>query len=92
MHVVGFPLGKGGDRRPFYAVPAVIAINMIMAGASGGTVAIIIAIWAQVRYRTASVNANHIANGVLSALVSITAGCPFVDYWGAMLIGGMLCR
>ncbi len=40
------------------------------------------------RYRTESVNANEIANGVLSALVSITAGCPFVDYWGACLIGG----
>ena len=41
------------------------------------------------RYRTESVNANEIANGVLSALVSITAGCPFVDYWGACLIGGI---
>lgn len=42
------------------------------------------------RYRTESVNANEIANGVLSALVSITAGCPFVDYWGACLIGGIM--
>ena len=41
----------------------------------------------QLRYRTESVNANEIANGVLSALVSITAGCAFVDYWGAVLIG-----
>ena len=32
-------------------------------------------------------NANEIANGVLSALVSITAGCAFVDYWGAVFIG-----
>ena len=105
---------------------------MILAGASGGIVAIIIATWAQVsgrdtglviillvriiviktdkfstkyrqyyyynasapiqmRYRTESVNANEIANGVLSALVSITAGCPFVDYWGACLIGGTFC-
>ena len=33
-------------------------------------------------------NANEIANGVLSSLVAITAGCAFVDYWGACLIGG----
>jgi hypothetical protein len=33
------------------------------------------------------VNANEIANGILSALVGITAGCAFVDYWAACLIG-----
>ena len=42
----------------------------------------------QVRLRASSINANEVANGVLSALVAITAGCPFVDYWGACLIGG----
>lgn len=34
-------------------------------------------------------NANEIANGILSALVGITAGCAFVDYWAACLIGGL---
>ena len=43
----------------------------------------------QLRYRTESLNANEIANGILSALVSITAGCAFVDYWGAVFIGCM---
>ena len=37
------------ERYPFYGIPAVIAVNMIMAGASGGTLAIIIAVCAQVR-------------------------------------------
>ena len=35
-------------------------------------------------------NSNEIANGVLSALVGITAGCAFVDYWAACFIGGKL--
>ena len=39
------------------------------------------------RYRAESVNANRIANGIISSLVSITAGCAFVNYWGAVIIG-----
>ena len=42
------------------------------------------------RSRSGSVNANEIANGILSALVGITAGCAFVDYWAACLIGSQL--
>ena len=107
---VGRQLKEGApwsNEYPYYGIPSIIAVNMIMAGASGGFTAIVIAVWAQVshthnelfrldvsltphlqiRYRTESVNANEIANGVLSALVSITAGCAFVDYWGACFIG-----
>ena len=43
----------------------------------------------QIRSRSESVNANEIANGILSSLVGITAGCAFVDYWAACLIGGI---
>ena len=121
------PLAKSSQQDPYYNIPAIIAINMIMAAASGGIIAILIATWAQVsgrkiplddnycnymflscflcqcththaihmflfffkaRLRASSINANEVANGVLSALVSITAGCAFVDYWGACLIGG----
>lgn len=74
---------------PYYSISATIAVNMIMSAASGGTLAVAIAIWAQVRSRSESVNANEIANGILSALVGITAGCAFVDYWAACLIGAL---
>lgn len=42
----------------------------------------------QIRSQSDSVNANEIANGVLSALVAISAGCPFVEFWAACVIGG----
>jgi ammonia channel protein AmtB len=74
---------------PYYGIPSTIAVNMIMAAASGGIVAVVIAVWAQTRSRSDSVNANEIANGILSALVGITAGCAFVDYWAACIIGAM---
>ena len=32
----------------YAAIPAIIAINMILCGASGGILAVIIAVWAQV--------------------------------------------
>ena len=33
---------------PYHAIPSIIAVNMILAAASGGVVAISIAVWAQV--------------------------------------------
>ena len=42
------------------------------------------------RFQTPSVNANEIANGVMSALVAITAGCPFMSYWASCIIGGII--
>lgn len=33
---------------PYYSISATIAVNMIMSAASGGTLAVAIAIWAQV--------------------------------------------
>ena len=33
---------------PYHAIPSIIAVNMILAAASGGIVAISIAVWAQV--------------------------------------------
>ena len=34
---------------PYYGIPSTIAVNMIMAAASGGMLAVAIAVWAQVR-------------------------------------------
>lgn len=49
---VGFNISDGSQNQfPYYGVPSVIAVNMILAGASGGIVAIIIATWAQVSGR-----------------------------------------
>jgi len=33
---------------PYHGIPSIIAINMILAVAAGGTTAVIIAVWAQV--------------------------------------------
>jgi len=63
---------------------------MILCCAAGGIVAVAIACWAQLRYRTDSINANEIANGILSCLVAITASCPFVSYYSACIIGSEL--
>ena len=38
-----------GNTYPFYGIPSVIAVNMIMSVAAGGTTAVLIATWAQVR-------------------------------------------
>ena len=76
----------GGQYGLYHAVPSRIAINMILSCAAGGTLAVAIGCWAQLCYRTDSVNANEIANGILSCLVAITASCPFVTYWAACLI------
>ena len=55
---------------PFYGIPSVIAVNMMMAVASGGTIAIIIAVFAQVGIMYTYVNlsdfrAELISNAVL---------------------------
>lgn len=48
--VVGRPVVTSGvGAYPYYGIPAVIAVNMIMAVAAGGTTAIVIAAYIQVR-------------------------------------------
>ena len=47
--IASTPTSATTQQDPYYNIPAIIAINMIMAAASGGTFAILIATWAQVR-------------------------------------------
>ena len=137
----------GGHSGFGHAVPARVAVNMILCCASGGSLAVAIACWAQVgkeeeeeggesvegrrmygcyiydyclthahmhtctphthihtytkhthnthtsthiqvRYHAATVNANEIANGVLSCLVAITSSCALLEYFEACIVGG----
>lgn len=61
---------------------ALIAVNTNLAAAAGGLAALFTA-WAI--YRRADVGMT--LNGVLAGLVGITAGCAFVNHYGAVLIG-----
>ena len=46
--VVVFAANVNSHQIPYHAIPSIIAINMILAGASGGLLAVIIAVCAQV--------------------------------------------
>ena len=58
------------------------AVNTLLAGAAGATAAIYITL-----IRTGKADIEMAANGALAGLVGITAGCAYVDTWGAVIIG-----
>ena len=58
------------------------AVNTLLAGAAGATAAIYITL-----IRTGQADIEMAANGALAGLVGITAGCAYVDTWGAVIIG-----
>ena len=58
------------------------AVNTLLAGAAGATAAIYITL-----LRTGKADIEMAANGSLAGLVGITAGCAYVDTWGAVIIG-----
>ena len=58
------------------------AVNTLLAGAAGATAAIYITL-----IRTEKADIEMAANGALAGLVGITAGCAYVDTWGAVVIG-----
>ena len=61
---------------------APIAINTMLAGASGGSVALLLTM-----KKFGKADPSMTINGVLAGLVAITAGCAFVSEWSAILIG-----
>jgi len=58
------------------------AVNTLLAGAAGATAAIYVTL-----IRTGQADIEMAANGALAGLVGITAGCAYVDTWGAVVIG-----
>ncbi len=58
------------------------AVNTLLAGAAGATSAIYVTM-----IRTGKADIEMAANGSLAGLVGITAGCAYVDPWGAVVIG-----
>jgi ammonium transporter, Amt family len=63
---------------------APIAINTMLAAASGGSVALFLTM-----KKFGKADPSMTINGVLAGLVSITAGCAYVSEWSAILIGAI---
>jgi len=61
-----------------------IAINTMLAGATGGTVALFLTM-----KKFGKADPSMTINGVLSGLVAVTAGCAFVSQWSAIVIGAI---
>ncbi|MCP1123361.1 ammonium transporter [Bacillus sp. 3103sda1] len=76
----GFNAGSTLDASSSMLAP--IAINTMLAGASGGTVALLMTL-----KKYGKADPSMTINGVLSGLVAITAGGAFVSQWSAVIIG-----
>jgi len=71
-----------GDRLGFFAY---VATTTNLAAAAGGLSGILVS-WAFVHRKP---DLSMLLNGVLAALVAITAACGFVEPWAAVLIGAV---
>jgi Amt family ammonium transporter len=63
---------------------AVIAVNTFLAGITGG----LVAYYYQLA-KTGKADIPVTCSGIIAGLVGITAPCAFVDYWAAIVIGGV---
>ena len=61
---------------------ASIALNTLLAGASGGAAAMLLAM-----KKFGNADPSMTINGVLAGLVAITASCAYVSQWSAIIIG-----
>jgi len=61
-----------------------IALNTMLAGASGGTMALLLTM-----KKFGKADPSMTINGILSGLVAITAGCAFVSQGSAIIIGAI---
>ena len=79
--------GPMRDLETYSNVAGRIAVNMITCAAGGALTATIIAGSIQFVTDAQAINCNEIANGILTALVSVTSNCPFIDNISAFFIG-----
>ncbi|MDP4083227.1 MAG: ammonium transporter [Bacillota bacterium] len=63
---------------------APVAINTLLAGASGGAVSLFVTL-----KKYGKADPSMTINGILSGLVAITAGCAYVSEWSAIIIGAI---
>lgn len=79
-----FAFNAGSTLDASNASLASIALNTMLAGASGGTTALFLTM-----KKFGKADPSMTINGVLSGLVAITAGCAFVSQWSAIVIGAI---
>jgi Amt family ammonium transporter len=70
-------LADGND-----VLAGVVCITTTMAGAAGGLFAFV-----ESYFELGFFDPYRIVNGILAGLVGVTAGCAFVSYWEAIIIG-----
>jgi Amt family ammonium transporter len=63
---------------------SIIAVNTFLAGIAGGVVAYYVRL-----VKTGRADIGATCSGIIAGLVAITAPCAFVDYWAAVVIGGV---
>lgn len=77
-----FGFNAGSTLDASNAALATIAINTMLAAASGGTAALFLTMM-----KFGKADPSMTINGVLSGLVAVTAGCAYVSQWSAIIIG-----